>query len=178
VVQGLRDAVSRSGKNLLHAYDAVSEKGSYQNVCQVLHPNGGKITLVLPGRKYEEIPATVEKSITSVGSVHGVDKDFGHVFCRLIAKGLVSGWFKAHPQEVVPGGLAGVEKGLSNLKEGKASAVKYVFRIGDTEGVVVEIGAGSGDGNGRAKKVLVCRTDEQLEMARGCMAEAEQFSKS
>jgi NADPH2:quinone reductase len=32
---------------------------------------------------------------------------------------------------VVEGGLEGVEEGLRNLKEGKASAVKYVFKIGE-----------------------------------------------
>jgi len=48
---------------------------------------------------------------------------------------LQEGWFKGHPYEVVPGGLGGVEGALKNLKEGKASAVKYVFRIMETEGV-------------------------------------------
>lgn len=45
------------------------------------------------------------------------------------------GWFSGHPYEVVAGGLGGVQTALENLKEGKASAVKYVFRIGETEGV-------------------------------------------
>ena len=30
--------------------------------------------------------------------------------------------------------MEGVEKALTNLKEGKASAVKYVFKIADTPG--------------------------------------------
>jgi NADPH:quinone reductase len=134
VVQALHDAVSKSGKNLMHVYDAVSEKGSYVNASKVLHPNGGKITLVLPGKKYEEIPKSMEKSITSVGSVHTDDKDFGYMMSQMFARGLQQGWFKAHPQEVVSGGLGGVEKALKNLKDGKASAVKYVFRIADTDG--------------------------------------------
>lgn len=41
------------------------------------------------------------------------------------------GWFKGHPFEVVPGGLQGVQTGLRDLKEGKASAVKYVYKIGE-----------------------------------------------
>jgi len=48
---------------------------------------------------------------------------------------LQEGWFTGHPFEVVPGGLGGVEQALRNLKEGKASAVKYVFRIGETAGI-------------------------------------------
>jgi len=57
------------------------------------------------------------------------------VYSRYLARGLQSGWFTGHPLEIVPGGLGGVEQALRNLKDGKASAVKYVFKIADTEGV-------------------------------------------
>ena len=131
VSQGIKDALK--GAKLYHAYDAVSEKNSYQNICKVLEPNGS-ITLVLPGKEYPEIPASVRKTITQVGDVHGSKKDLGFVYSRLITRGLEEGWFKAQPQEVIPGGLGGVEKGLSQLKDGTASAVKYIFKIDDTEG--------------------------------------------
>jgi NADPH2:quinone reductase len=39
-----------------------------------------------------------------------------------------------HPFRVVEGGLDGLEKALKNLKDGKASVVKYVFGIEETEG--------------------------------------------
>ncbi|KAF1816704.1 GroES-like protein [Eremomyces bilateralis CBS 781.70] len=132
VVKGIRDALQ--GQKLQYAYDAVSEHGSYQNLGQVLEPNG-KITLVLMGKKFEGIPATVEQSITKVAVVHNEEKDFGYVFFRLIGKGLADGWFKPHPHEVRKGGLAGIEGALTDLLDGKASAVKYVFRIADTEGL-------------------------------------------
>lgn len=134
VVQGIKDGLPK-GSKLEYAFDAVSEKGSYQNICKVLDPQTGKITLVLPGKKYEDIPESVKKSTTRVGDVHGDLKDFGYVYFRYISKGLEEGWFKAQPQEVMPKGLEGVEQALSNLKQGKASAVKYVFKIGDTPGV-------------------------------------------
>lgn len=134
IAAGIRSGVPPN-QPLLHAFDAVSEKGSYQNICEVLDSEHGKLTLVLPGRKYEEVPPGVEKTTTTVGDVHGKLKDFGFVFFRYISKGLEEGWFKPHPQEVVPGGLEGVEEGLRNLKEGRASAVKYVFRIADTPGL-------------------------------------------
>jgi NADPH:quinone reductase len=132
VVQGIKDALK--GQKLLYAFDAISEKGSYQNICKTLEPNG-HITLVLPGNKYEEVPESVDKSITSVGSVFDDQKDFGFLFFRYMGRGLQEGWFKAHPQQVVPGGLGGVQQALQDLKDGKASAVKYVFRIEETEGV-------------------------------------------
>jgi NADPH2:quinone reductase len=135
VVQKIKDALK--GEKLFYAFDSVSEKGSYQAICRVLEPNG-KIALVLPGLKYPEIPPSVEKLITSVGNVHkvGTDKDFGFIFFRYLGRGLKEGWFKGHPTETVPGGLGGIEKALHNLKDGNASAVKYVFKIEDSEGVV------------------------------------------
>jgi len=133
VVQGIQDALK--GEKLQYAFDAVSEKGSYQNICKVLDEQTGKITLVLPGKDYAEIPKTVEKTLTTVGSLHQDLKDFGYVCARYISRGLEEGWFKAQPQEIVPGGLKGVQKGLENLKAGNASAVKYIFKIADTPGV-------------------------------------------
>ena len=133
-VQGLKDALK--GHKVEYAYDAVSEKNSYQNIAKVLDPHG-KITFVLPGKKYDDIPESIEKSTTRVGDVHGNPddlKEFGYVYFRYISKGLAEGWFKAQPQEVVKGGLEGVQTALQNLKEGKASAVKYIFKIADTPG--------------------------------------------
>lgn len=126
-----------SGKKLLYAFDAVSDHGSYQSLSSVLDINEGRITLVLPGKEYPEIPSTIIKSITSVGSVHKEeeDKDFAYVFFRYFSRGLKEGWFKGQPTETVPGGLGGIQTALRDLKEGKASAVKYVFKIEETEGV-------------------------------------------
>ena len=60
-------------------------------------------------------------------------KEFAYVFSRLFSKGLQDGWFTPHPYEVVLGSLNGVGEGLSTLMNGKASAVKYVYRIADTK---------------------------------------------
>ncbi|KAK3313061.1 chaperonin 10-like protein [Apodospora peruviana] len=142
VVQG----ILKAGQNapLLHVFDAVSENGSPANIGRVFASNPKsdevpKVTFVLGGPKECVTPRgeedKVEQSITMVGSVHKEAKDFGYVFYRYIARGLQEGWFKGHRPEVVPGGLGGVQTALGNLKAGKASAVKYVFRIGETEGV-------------------------------------------
>ncbi|KAJ4364089.1 hypothetical protein N0V83_009544 [Neocucurbitaria cava] len=130
VVQGIKDALK--GAKLQYAYDAVSEHNSYTNIVKVLEPNG-HLTLVLPGKKYEGVPESVNMTITMVGTAHKEDKDFAYVYFRYIARGMAEGWFKAHPFEVVPGGLEGVQRGLQNLKDGKASGVKYVFRIGEVK---------------------------------------------
>lgn len=131
VSEGIKAALK--GQKLEYAFDAVSEKNSYQNICKVLEPTG-KITLVLPGKDYSDIPEGVQRSTTKVGDVHGSQKDLGFVYSRLITRGLQEGWFKAQPQEIVPGGLGGIESALERLKDGTASAVKYIFEVDKTEG--------------------------------------------
>jgi NADPH2:quinone reductase len=128
VVQGIKDALK--GAKLHYAFDATSEHNSYTNIVQALEPTG-HLTLVLPGKQYEGIPETVQKTITMVGEAHKGDRDFAYLYFRYLARGLAEGWFSPHPHEVVPGGLEGVEQGLKNLNEGKASGVKYIFKIGE-----------------------------------------------
>ena len=130
VVEGLK------GAPLEYALDAVSEKGSTQNIAKVL-ARGGRVTTVLPVDGGVVPKGLV--SLTMVGGVHdaekGAERDFGFAWFRLFGRGMGEGWFTGHPYEVVPGGLEGVEGALTNLMEGKASAVKYIFRIADTPGV-------------------------------------------
>ncbi|CZT43124.1 related to zeta-crystallin / quinone reductase (NADPH) [Rhynchosporium secalis] len=147
VVSGIQEALKKAGViEVKYAFDAVSEHNSFQNISKVLAKQDSKITLVLPGKDYSAIPSHIEHSTTMVGSVHkgpseekaklGIqtdDKEFGFAFFRLFSRGLQEGWFTAHPFEVVPGGLNGVEKGLSNLKNGVNSGTKYIFKIEDTE---------------------------------------------
>lgn len=148
LVQNLKAAVQNAGAKVEYAFDAVSEHGSYENICQVLDHKTGKITLVLPGKDYKEIPETIERSITYVSAAQvGTDPDpwqkktgmqtgneeFAMAYFRYFARGLQKGFFKGHPYEVVPGGLAGIQEALQKLKDGKASAVKYVFRLEDTK---------------------------------------------
>lgn len=135
VAKGLKDGAK--GAKIQYAFDAVSEKGSVESCGKVLDQESGRITFVLPGKKYK-VPGKITHATTHVGAVHGVPddlKEFGFVYFRYIQKGLEEGWFKAQPQEVVPGGLEGVEGALRNLREGKANAVKYVFKIEDTPGL-------------------------------------------
>ncbi|MBE3045438.1 zinc-binding alcohol dehydrogenase family protein [Candidatus Bathyarchaeota archaeon] len=129
--------IAMDGRKLRHAFDAVSEKGSDENIVKVLEADG-RITTVLPGKEHKVIPATVEHTFTNVGDTHGPLKEMSAAWFRLVSLGLKEGWFSGHPHEVIPGGLGGVQEGLERLREGKASAVKYVFRIGETAGVQAE----------------------------------------
>jgi NADPH:quinone reductase-like Zn-dependent oxidoreductase len=148
VVSGIGEALEKAGvSEVKYAVDAVSKKDSYQNISEVLS-KGGKIFLVLPGKDHTVIQNYIEQISGSVGIVHqavspdstegkaGIKtnaKDFGYVFFRLLSRGLQEGWFTPHPYQVIPGGLNRLEEGLRNLMAGKASAVKYVYKIADTK---------------------------------------------
>lgn len=130
------------GRPIHHAYDAISEKGSYQNLAAAMTAPG-KITTVLPLKEGDELPEGITDDRTMVGTVHSNategktihDREFGAAFFSLIGRGLTQGWFSGHPYEVRPGGLNGVEGALKDLEAGKASAVKYVMRIAETAGL-------------------------------------------
>jgi NADPH:quinone reductase len=132
VVSGLQAALANIKQPLLHALDAVSEKGSYTNLFKVLAP-GARLTTVLPTVDSSSVPDHIIIDGTMVGSAHGKDQDFAYVYFRYMARGLHEGWFKGRRHEVVPGGLDGVQTALQNLKEGKASGIKYLVRIADTK---------------------------------------------
>lgn len=149
LVQNLKSAVDKAGGKVEYAFDAVSEKRSIENICKVLDHQSGQMTYVLPGDS-SAIPSSIKHSLTRVGAVHASmdqgqfqketgsktgNTDFGFIMFRFFGRGLQQGWFRGHPQEVVPGGLGGISSALKNLKDGKASAVKYVFRLEETEGV-------------------------------------------
>jgi len=129
VVQHLKDATA--GKEVLHAFDPTSEKGSYQNIGKMLSPRG-TISLILPGKEYSGIPESIKKITTSVGTAHAQNSEFSFVAFRWVFKKIAEGGYTPHPYEVISGGLRGVEQALKDLKDGKASAVKYVFRIAET----------------------------------------------
>lgn len=108
VVKGLKEGMVK-GRRLRYAFDAVSENGSYGNISKALDPEGGHLTVVLPGGRYEGVPSGVSLTLTAVDTVHNVDKEVGCAWFRLFAMGLREDWFSAHLFEVVPGGLNGVE---------------------------------------------------------------------
>ena len=124
------------GEEILYAFDAVAGKGSVENCCAVLSRGGGRLAAVLPVDP-GVVPEGVVASQMEVGAAFKGEggREMGFVFSRWFGLGLAEGWLKPHPHQVVPGGLGGVERALKDLQAGKASAVKYVFRIEETEGV-------------------------------------------
>lgn len=111
-----------------------------QKILTEIVESDGSINLVLPSN-FEVAP--INRTLTSVGVVHNQDNgaygadasDLGLATCRWFSRALQEGTFKGHPFEVRANGLAGVEQALKDLKDGKQSATKYVFRIAETPGL-------------------------------------------
>lgn len=147
LIHGIKEALKAADVGeTQYAFDAIAEHGSPELLSEVLL-NGAHLTFVLPNLDYSHIRKDIITSVIDVGYVHHNEpddndtvkhgttangRDFGYVFSRLFGQGLMEGWFQSHPVEVVPGGLSAVANGLNNLREGKASAVKYVFKVEDT----------------------------------------------
>lgn len=60
------------------------------------------------------------------------DFEFGKKFWMLAEKLLNEGKFKVPPVELRKNGINGILGGLNELREGKISGTKLVYRIGDT----------------------------------------------
>ena len=151
VTAGILDAVARAGcETVDYAFDATTASNSWWNIARALSPTG-RITFLLGGWRDKGLPDTMKLSLTFAGLVHRSSaqsseegakaasplgaRELGLAWYRLLSLGLREGWMTAHPHEVVEGGLDGVGTALGYLRDGKASAVKYVLRIGETRGI-------------------------------------------
>lgn len=61
------------------------------------------------------------------------DFNFGVKFGAIAEKLWSEGKWKAHPRRVGDGGLLGAVAGMHELREGRVSGEKLVYRIGETE---------------------------------------------
>jgi hypothetical protein len=155
-VEEMKNAVKENlnGLEAHHALDAISSKGTWIPVSQMLSPSTEKetsyLSVVSGANKYDEeaIGEGVEVVYTYCGTVHSGsyrpgmpkqgnveevrnDPEFGYLLFRYLARMLADGRFSGHPFVIVGDGLEGVGKGLNMLKEGKARGNKFVFKVGE-----------------------------------------------
>jgi len=57
---------------------------------------------------------------------------FAKEFTTIAEKLWMEGKYKAHPQRVGSGGLRGAVEGMQEMREGKVSGVKLVYRVDET----------------------------------------------
>jgi NADPH2:quinone reductase len=131
------------GTKVSNIFDAISEDGSLEVTLRLIDPNGGTIVTVLPPKLFArdkenyKYPPNVKGINSALPRVHSTHKDFGYLWSRYLGRLLEDGRLSAHPYEIIPSGLNGVLTGLKKLRDGQASAVKYVYRIEDTKNAPV-----------------------------------------
>jgi hypothetical protein len=139
-----------TNNKLFYVFDCIAEKDSLQICCDALStsasPTGEKpqYSGLLPAK----IPRTdVDFRFTMAYTVLGVpfniggttydakpeDFEFGKSFMELTDKLLKEKKIRVHRFDVRPGGLNGIMDGLEDMKEGRVSGTKLVYRISDSQ---------------------------------------------
>ena len=119
-------------------FDTISENGSLEATLRIIDPEAGMVSTLLPPKLFAidkeafEYPEGVTAINTAAPKLFDVHKEFAYVWSSYLTFLLQNQRLVGHPFEIVPGGLHGVLIGLRNLYGGKASAVKYVYRVEDT----------------------------------------------
>ncbi|KAE8153360.1 chaperonin 10-like protein [Aspergillus avenaceus] len=136
IQSALQSATGGKDVRINHALDTIVSDDSTKVLRAVINA-GGNINYVLPNPPDVSPGVATSTWVSSAHQIGGVDdcRDLCYVFCQWFTRALRTGEFEGHPFEVREDGLLGVEGAMKDLKDGKASAVKYVFRIGDTPGL-------------------------------------------
>jgi NADPH:quinone reductase-like Zn-dependent oxidoreductase len=128
------------------ALDCISEGDSAKICEEAMSSNGGTYTCLLKSAKELLSRNDIEKKHTSGYTVFGeaFDKlgahvpakpeDFKHakMFWKLTEELFEQGKVRPHPVRVGKDGLVGVFDGLLEMRNGKVSGVKLVYRVEDT----------------------------------------------
>ncbi|KAF2428041.1 putative zinc-binding oxidoreductase ToxD [Tothia fuscella] len=139
-----------TNNKLLYAYDTIGENSSPQICADALsserQPNGEKpqycviLRTELPRDDVDQHQTFGSTAIGEAfekagGKFEGNKEHFEHskIVWAKAQKLLEEKKFKPHRYEVRPGGLDGIVGGLDDLKNGKISGVKVVYRISDPE---------------------------------------------
>ncbi|KAK3111725.1 hypothetical protein LTR53_012732 [Teratosphaeriaceae sp. CCFEE 6253] len=125
---------------LTKVFDCISEGDSPKICSEAISSKGGVVSYLLPAkheRKNVENKATLGYTIFGEGfnfagndiPASKEDATKGGEFWELAEKLLAEKKIQVHPPRLEKGGLQGVFDGLQQLKEGKVSGVKLVYKI-------------------------------------------------
>ena len=139
----IRDATS---DNLRYAFDTISLEPTAAICAAALSSKGGTYGNLLQVKKVPrsdiEVKATLAYTMNGeyfrMGpegpefSEKKEDFEFGKMFWGLAEKLVANGKVTVHPVGARGGGLQGVLEGLQEMREGKVSAEKLVYKVGET----------------------------------------------
>jgi len=118
-------------------FDCISEGSSLAITAAAISSSGGHMSVLLPVKDYprDNVKINHTMAYTALGEKYDdqrganqTDYEFGAKFWKQAEDWLHSGKIKTHPIKV-RNGLAGVPQGLQDLKEGKVSGVKLVYKV-------------------------------------------------
>ncbi|KAF1938720.1 GroES-like protein [Clathrospora elynae] len=117
-------------------FDCIAEGNSFGITAAAISSSGGHMSALLPV-KYprSDVKTKLNIAYTALGEKYNdqfpaseTDYEFGVKFWKSAEDLLNCGKIKAHPVEVRKG-LEGVPQGLQDLKDGKVSGVKLVYKV-------------------------------------------------
>lgn len=129
-----------TGDSLQLVFDTISEGSSPAIAAAAISSKGGKYATIL-FVKEKDLPRDDVKNATTLAytalgeefapqfPANQADFEFGAKFWEISEELINSGKIKAHPPQVREGGLDAIPQGLQDLKEGKVSGVKLVYKI-------------------------------------------------
>ena len=136
-----------SKNKIRYAFDCHSEEPSLQICADALSSEpGSQYSGLVPFEKFprEDVEARRTLAYDCVGEDYNTKPggplrevgtesyEFTIKFVAIVDQLVAEGKFKVHPPTVKPGGLAGISAGLDDLREGRVSGEKLVYRIADT----------------------------------------------
>lgn len=130
---------------LVKVLDTVSKESSANISAEAISSKGGVYVNLLG--EYDAPRSDVESFFFLVYGITGEEYifegkhweaqptyfEFAKKFFPLVEKLWGEGKWTEHPREVRPGGLPGVLDGMKDMKEGKISGYKLVYRVEETQ---------------------------------------------
>jgi NADPH:quinone reductase-like Zn-dependent oxidoreductase len=121
---------------LFYVFDTISEHGSPEIAAAAISSKGGKYSSILAVEKFprDDVSNAFTLAYTALGDKFATipqnreNWEFGVKFWKIAADLLNQGKFKPHPSDV-RGGLEDIPQGLKDLKDGKVSGKKLVYKI-------------------------------------------------
>lgn len=128
---------------LAHVFDCISEGESPKICSEAIGSKGGMVSYLLPAKhERSDVKNGHTLGYTIIGEAFKFgpmeypdkpeDRKFGQEFWDMSAKLITSKQISVHPPQVGKDGLKGVFDGLQQLREGKVSGRKLVYRVEET----------------------------------------------
>lgn len=134
--------IRKATKNVLrYAFDTVATENTAKLCSEAMGTQGGRYTSLspMPSLPRHDVSNLSTMAFTAVGEAFQIgdanipakpeDSAFAIKFTRLAQELLSQGRFRAHPFNVREGGLSGVLDGLQEMRDGKVSGMKLVYRL-------------------------------------------------